>query len=259
MPAISSGIGRFVSADSLVPDPTAPQSYNRYSYTRNNPLNRIDPSGHQDLDCGLSECGFEGTTWIGQWIGWGETAIPAVGISASASLDTPLVSLEMGVGAEVVFDMDKGEMTSFLVIGGDISVGPNTGWIDWLKRLGADKSPSPINRSMSIYAAGVHNVDTVVEDYSGPFLYKTTTATVGYGGTFGEAYSPNDPDRERAYSDTVGVATGYALTVNNGVSYYFPMQTHNLATGTTTYYNPLPYLQDFSSMLKDALNTLHGE
>jgi len=40
--------GRFVSADSLVPRPGDPQSLNRYSYARNNPLIRVDPSGHAD-------------------------------------------------------------------------------------------------------------------------------------------------------------------------------------------------------------------
>ncbi|MBX3060204.1 MAG: hypothetical protein KF770_27420 [Anaerolineae bacterium] len=45
------GLGRFASADSIVPNPANPQSYNRYSYVRNSPLNRIDPTGH--VDCGL--------------------------------------------------------------------------------------------------------------------------------------------------------------------------------------------------------------
>ena len=40
------GIGRFASADTIVPDPMNPQQYNRYSYTLNNPLKYIDPSGH---------------------------------------------------------------------------------------------------------------------------------------------------------------------------------------------------------------------
>jgi RHS repeat-associated protein len=46
-------IGRFASADTIVPNPGNPQSYNRYSYVRNNPLNLIDPSGHRE--CGDSE------------------------------------------------------------------------------------------------------------------------------------------------------------------------------------------------------------
>ena len=41
-----SGIGRFASADTIVPSSTYPQSYNRYSYTYNNPLKFTDPTGH---------------------------------------------------------------------------------------------------------------------------------------------------------------------------------------------------------------------
>jgi RHS repeat-associated protein len=39
-------IGRFLSADSMIPYPSDPRSYNRYSYVRNNPLKYVDPSGH---------------------------------------------------------------------------------------------------------------------------------------------------------------------------------------------------------------------
>ncbi len=39
-------IGRFISADSIVPNMGNPQDFNRYSYTRNNPLRYTDPSGH---------------------------------------------------------------------------------------------------------------------------------------------------------------------------------------------------------------------
>jgi hypothetical protein len=35
-----------------VPDPADPQSLNRYSYVRNNPLNRIDPDGQADVGAG---------------------------------------------------------------------------------------------------------------------------------------------------------------------------------------------------------------
>jgi RHS repeat-associated protein len=38
-------LGRFISPDSLVPNPEDPQSLNRYSYGRNNPINYIDPNG----------------------------------------------------------------------------------------------------------------------------------------------------------------------------------------------------------------------
>ena len=39
-------IGRFISPDSVIPDPTNPQALNRYSYVYNNPLGYTDPTGH---------------------------------------------------------------------------------------------------------------------------------------------------------------------------------------------------------------------
>jgi RHS repeat-associated protein len=39
-------LGRFLSADSIVPRPGDPQAFNRYAYTLNNPLKYVDPSGH---------------------------------------------------------------------------------------------------------------------------------------------------------------------------------------------------------------------
>ena len=39
-------IGRFISPDTIVPDPFDPQLLNRYAYVRNNPLIYVDPSGN---------------------------------------------------------------------------------------------------------------------------------------------------------------------------------------------------------------------
>jgi RHS repeat-associated protein len=39
-------VGRFLQADTIVPAPGDPQSLNRYSYTRNNPVRYVDPDGH---------------------------------------------------------------------------------------------------------------------------------------------------------------------------------------------------------------------
>ena len=50
-------INRFLTANTIVPDPIDPQSLNRYSYGRNNPVNRVDPTGHIDCDIlGTEEC-----------------------------------------------------------------------------------------------------------------------------------------------------------------------------------------------------------
>ncbi len=39
-------LGRFVSADTLIPDPSKPQALDRYAYAYNNPISNLDPSGH---------------------------------------------------------------------------------------------------------------------------------------------------------------------------------------------------------------------
>jgi RHS repeat-associated protein len=48
------GLGRFVSADTVVPQAGNPQALNRYAYVLNNPLRHTDPSGNwvcEDVDC----------------------------------------------------------------------------------------------------------------------------------------------------------------------------------------------------------------
>jgi len=45
-------LGRFIQADTIVPNPSDPQDLNRYSYVRNNPLRYTDPSGHWYYDPG---------------------------------------------------------------------------------------------------------------------------------------------------------------------------------------------------------------
>ncbi|MCP4599293.1 MAG: RHS repeat-associated core domain-containing protein [Proteobacteria bacterium] len=39
-------LGRWISPDTIVPDPANPQSFNRYSYVVGNPLRYRDPTGH---------------------------------------------------------------------------------------------------------------------------------------------------------------------------------------------------------------------
>lgn len=39
-------INRFIQPDSLIPDPSNPQAWNRFSYVLDNPINYSDPSGH---------------------------------------------------------------------------------------------------------------------------------------------------------------------------------------------------------------------
>ncbi len=47
-------LGRFTQPDSIIPNPYNPQSYDRYAYVGNNPINRVDPSGHWD-NCNFTD------------------------------------------------------------------------------------------------------------------------------------------------------------------------------------------------------------
>ena len=50
-------IGRFMSADSVLPRPYRSQSFNRYSYVVNRPLTLVDPTGHDDNEvCDATGC-----------------------------------------------------------------------------------------------------------------------------------------------------------------------------------------------------------
>jgi RHS repeat-associated protein len=54
-------IGRFISPDTIIPDPSSPQSFNRYSYVLGNPLRFVDPSGHAGCAADDHAC------WDSRW------------------------------------------------------------------------------------------------------------------------------------------------------------------------------------------------
>jgi hypothetical protein len=50
-------LGRWISADTIIPNPNDPQTLNRYSYVRGNPLKYVDPTGH------FIQCKSDGTCY----------------------------------------------------------------------------------------------------------------------------------------------------------------------------------------------------
>jgi len=52
----SPALGRFVQPDSIIPDLTNSQPWNRYSYVSNNPLKQIDPTGHKQICIDGAQC-----------------------------------------------------------------------------------------------------------------------------------------------------------------------------------------------------------
>ena len=61
-------LARFISADTIVPNPKDPQDLNRYTYAGNNPLRYTDPTGHFKINVGKflrRGLGDVGTTIVG--------------------------------------------------------------------------------------------------------------------------------------------------------------------------------------------------
>ncbi|MFC2020567.1 RHS repeat-associated core domain-containing protein [Chloroflexota bacterium] len=83
-------IGRFISADTIIPDPTNPQAYNKYSYVINNPL-IMDPSGRDYIFVG-------GSRGNGSRPGWVDEMIKALEIDKSGERVVFLGDNDAGVG-----------------------------------------------------------------------------------------------------------------------------------------------------------------
>ena len=66
-------VGRFLAADTVVPQPGNPGGLNRYSYVLNNPIKYADPSGHAECAAGDMACWQNEWKWKNRWYnahGW---------------------------------------------------------------------------------------------------------------------------------------------------------------------------------------------
>jgi RHS repeat-associated protein len=94
-------IGRFISPDTIIPNPASPQSFNRYSYCMNNPLKYVDPSGHWGE---VTEGGYTLDPRTGEVIFIYDLAEPYQpawpAISAPLPESVPDISIEPGLPVE---------------------------------------------------------------------------------------------------------------------------------------------------------------
>ena len=89
-------LNRFISPDTIIPDPGNPQSLNRYAYVLNNALLYVDPSGHRETRYNEGEIIDEDTVNSNVYIEWNpltkqeqaEVLLAAVGI-----LGVPIVTM----------------------------------------------------------------------------------------------------------------------------------------------------------------------
>lgn len=82
--------GRFISPDTIVPDPENPQSLNRYAYCMNNPVSYVDPSGHAPVAVAVFSAYMTATAaiaadtmWLA-YVAWAGAGLTAVGYFTNA-------------------------------------------------------------------------------------------------------------------------------------------------------------------------------
>jgi len=89
----SPGLGRWISADTMVPDPPNPQSLNRYAYVYNQPLIYVDRKGHFPwllplvIAGGIVVGGIVGVAITPEWQFWNAPAITSPRVTPPTSED----------------------------------------------------------------------------------------------------------------------------------------------------------------------------
>ncbi|MBF0478533.1 MAG: RHS repeat-associated core domain-containing protein [Candidatus Omnitrophica bacterium] len=110
-------LGRFITPDTLIQSPSNPQTFNRYSYCGNNPVNRIDPSGHK---------------W--SWTKFWHAAVGAiVGVTAAILLGP------VALGGTGFFATAWGAAAFGGALGGAITGGLDGGWKGALIEINRDR------------------------------------------------------------------------------------------------------------------------
>ena len=107
-------LGRFISADSIVPQPGNLQALNRYSYCVNNPLVYVDPSGH---DFGL--CAFIIAVLIGAAVGAGVSAAMGGDIGKGALTGAISAAVFYGAGVLIQGIRTSASLAAAIKSGGD--------------------------------------------------------------------------------------------------------------------------------------------
>ena len=133
-------LGRFASADTLVPQPQNPQNLNRYSYAANNSLRFTDPTGHCPMcvGAGIGALVGAGIAWIPQFsanlqqgkswdqaalrVDWGKVAAGAAGGAVSGAT----LGIGTAIGAGGLGTMALGGVGG--ILGGQAAAATKATW-----------------------------------------------------------------------------------------------------------------------------------
>jgi len=127
-------LGRFLQADTIIPDPANPQSLNRYSYTLGNPLRYTDPTGHKECDrlCKgeKTDDRFIGSEYAGEWDPLFTAAqqyalLSPSGIGLYAQVDASYnlgADISTSLSGAIIFNWHSGEISLVPSLGGGLGL-----------------------------------------------------------------------------------------------------------------------------------------
>ena len=193
-----------------MPAPGDPQSLNRYSYVRNNPLRYVDPSGHkfvQENDANPCDDVIGGCQTVVN-TGWIEKPDAEL-VGASVSADAGKVTIV--AGDEILHNEETGDDTQFVYFGASKGAGIGGG------------------ASASAYYGTANNIGNDNLNYSGMFAVLNVTATDIVGGSASYSYNPSDNPIHPtlAHSTTMGPAFGEQVSINVALVEYVPIITRH--------------------------------
>ncbi len=165
-------LGRFISADTIVPSPSNPQQFNRYAYGLNNPVKYTDPSGHMVINDGDGSCGKlcapPPRDWLySQRYGYFDTAHFPAGNQAQIIKDVMNASANGGGPVNIRQGTDYGfffERTYMISAGVDDPLGVALGiYEDWSVAFEAWEGQFPFN----LFTTSSFSVEDLPSHYLG--------------------------------------------------------------------------------------------
>ncbi len=200
-------LGRFISADTIVPNPRNPQDLNRYSYVSNNPLNYIDPTGHSwfskawhDIEDSISKTVRKANAWLDNFF---ERNDINVNVGTGGTIDSS------GHPTRAVYNPETGEISPYMPVS---AASVNTVSIE------INFNSGTIQTENELYAEAYASADESVTD-GRPY----TRGEMAYEAALiyeGESKMNCNDLVMKAYSDA-GYETGYINTRNLSSSSYF--------------------------------------
>jgi RHS repeat-associated protein len=197
-------LGRFISADSIVQAPFDPQTLNRYSYCRNNPIIYSDPSGHWFIIDDLIAAG------IGALVGAVSAAINGEDIGQGAL--TGAISGALIYAGGVLGGAAAGAINSSIQ-GGDVGQGALYGALGAAAGIGMGLAMGPIGFNITDqYAQAFASIA------GGGLVGGGVTALAG--GDFGQGF----------VNGAIGGTTAYLA--NMGITEFLKSQAANTGDGS---------------------------